>query len=165
MGAPKAHSMIARSRLLPALALVLFASLSPAAARCNDPAVCIQWYNDIFNTIDYSWSHEKVESHIQKHCDSVKNTKPFDKMCYYILGVKRKVSKDMLQGAPAELACKRYADADQSICSLRFPKKLDPSMDLQKMRVKELRHLMQEYEVDCPNCLEKSDMIKRIKET
>jgi len=44
-------------------------------------------------------------------------------------------------------------------------KKLDASMNLEKMRVKELRHLMQEYEVECINCLEKSDMIKRIRET
>ena len=36
-------------------------------------------------------------------------------------------------------------------------------MDLNKMRVKQLRELMQEFGVDCPNCLEKSDMIKRIK--
>jgi len=36
-------------------------------------------------------------------------------------------------------------------------------MNLEKMRVKQLRELMQEFGVDCPNCLEKSDMIKRIK--
>ena len=143
--------------------------------------------------------------------------------CYYMLGVKRTVSKDMKQGvsrisvffggtdrvllqAPAEIACKRYTAADDSICELRFrelivvinesphtrfqfaqclswlpvqwsclyclidwmygvAKKLDASMNLEKMRVKELRHLMQEYEVECINCLEKSDMIKRIRET
>lgn len=44
-------------------------------------------------------------------------------------------------------------------------KKLDSNLNLEKMRVKELRHLMQEHEVECPNCLEKSDMIKRIRET
>lgn len=48
---------------------------------------------------------------------------------------------------------------------VRAAKKLDSNMNLEKMRVKELRHLMQEYEVECPNCLEKSDMIKRIRET
>jgi len=37
-----------------------------------------------------------------------------------MLGVKRTVSKDMKQGAPAELACKRYAQKDDSICELRF---------------------------------------------
>ena len=71
---------------------------------------------------------------------------------------------------------------------------LDKNMDLNKMRVKALRELMQvttprsatlllsfrpwsspslcsqppsaqEFGVDCPNCLEKSDMIKRIQET
>merc|ERR1712080_253763 len=148
-----------------ALALVCALSLSPVSAACKDPVVCKQWYNDIFNTIDYSWSNEKVEKTIEKHCAKIGDVKPFSKMCYYMMGVKRKVSTDMLQGAPAELACKRYAAMDPDIRTLRFPKKADPNMNLEKMRVKELRHLMQEYEVECPNCLEKSDMIKRIRET
>ena len=38
-------------------------------------------------------------------------------------------------------------------------------MNLNKMRVKQLRELMQEFGVDCPNCLEKSDMVQRIKTT
>merc|ERR1711907_598230 len=80
-------------------------------------------------------------------------------------GVKRKISKDLANGAPAELACKRLSKADSAICELKEPRKLDKNMDLSKMRVKQLRELMQEFGVDCPNCLEKSDMIKRIKET
>merc|ERR1712178_161448 len=151
--------------LLPA-AVLLWACYAPADAyRCSNPDVCLQWYNDIYYQTEYGMDLEKIENLIEKHCKKIGDTKPFSKMCYYMQGVKRKVSKDMKQGAPAELACKRYIDADQAICELRFPKKLDPSMDLEKMRVKELRHLMQEYEVECTNCLEKSDMIKRIRET
>merc|ERR1712196_70794 len=130
--APK--PLFGMNTLFPALALVCLASVSPAAAAaCKDPVVCKQWYNDIFNTIDYSWSNEKVEAQIDKHCKKIGEQKPFSKMCYYTQGVKRKISKDMLQGAPAELACKRYT--------------------------------AQDHEVECPNCLEKSDMIKRIRET
>eukprot|EP00656_Telonema_subtile_P028918 TRINITY_DN316_c0_g1_i2.p1 TRINITY_DN316_c0_g1~~TRINITY_DN316_c0_g1_i2.p1 ORF type:complete len:198 (+),score=55.61 TRINITY_DN316_c0_g1_i2:74-667(+) len=163
-GELSSDNMNSLTNLFIALALMCMLNISPASARCNDPAVCKQWYNDIFNTIDYSWSNVKVESHIEKYCDKIGDTKPMSKMCYYMLGVKRKVSTDMLQGAPAELACRRYSSQDPSICSLRFPQKLDPNMNLEKMRVKELRHLMQEYEVECHNCLEKSDMIKVIRE-
>merc|ERR1712072_1674299 len=103
MGTPLQSNM---NTLVSALALALAVSLSPvSAAACKDPAVCKQWYNDIFNTIDYSWSNEKVESHIDKHCAKIGDQKPFSKMCYYMHGIKRKVSKDMLGGAPAELAC------------------------------------------------------------
>lgn len=147
------------------LSVICFVNLEQADARCADPAVCVQWYNDIYYQTEYGSSLLKIESLIEKQCEKIGDTKPMSKMCYYMLGVKRTVSKDMKQGAPAELACKRYTAADDSICELRFPKKLDASMNLEKMRVKELRHLMQEYEVECINCLEKSDMIKRIRET
>merc|ERR1719253_416971 len=156
--------MDSRLLLLP-LALVLVSCVPASAYRCSNPDVCIQWYNDIYYKTEYGQTNEQIEQLIEKHCDKIGDTKPFSKMCYYMMGVKRKVSNDLKQGAPAELACKRYIDSDQAICELRFPKKLDPSMNLEKMRVKELRHLMQEYEVECTNCLEKSDMIKRIRET
>merc|ERR1719326_2356260 len=84
---------------------------------------------------------------------------------YNIEGVRRKISKDLANGVPAELACKRLAKADAAICELKEPRKLDKNINLEKMRVKQLRELMQEFGVDCPNCLEKSDMVKRIKAT
>ena len=39
--------------------------------------------------------------------------------CYYIEGVRRKISKDLANGVPAELACKRLAKADAAICELK----------------------------------------------
>lgn len=139
--------------------------MSVESAACNT-AVCQKFYNGVYNSIEASeWKNEeKVENRIGKWCKANK-VRPFDKMCYYIEGVKRKISKDLMSGAPAELACKRYAKADDAICTLKEPRKLDKNMDLDKMRVKQLRELMQEFGVDCPNCLEKSDMIKRIKAT
>lgn len=105
--------------------------------------------------------------------------------CYYIEGIKRKISKDLANGAPAELACKRLSKADSAICELKVhdehlagarrarfarkprlssicgyngthcvsssvllfrlqePRKLDKNINLEKMRVKQLRELMQ----------------------
>ena len=98
--------------------------------------------------------------------------------CYYIEGVRRKISKDLANGVPAELACKRLAKADAAICELKAtlsfshfsifemeelcktrsvngfdtrgvcfclqePRKLDKNINLDKMRVKQLRELMQ----------------------
>eukprot|EP00658_Telonema_sp_P-2_P016877 TRINITY_DN16534_c0_g1_i5.p1 TRINITY_DN16534_c0_g1~~TRINITY_DN16534_c0_g1_i5.p1 ORF type:complete len:170 (+),score=54.66 TRINITY_DN16534_c0_g1_i5:221-730(+) len=159
--------MVHLSHALPVVlvSLILFITPLAEAGRCDNLDVCKQWYNDIFNNIDYSWSKEKVEGSIDKYCDKVGDKKPMNKMCYYLHGVKRKVSTAMLQGAPAELACKRFAKDDDAICALSFPKALDPNMNLEKMRVKQLRQLMQDNDVECINCLEKSDMVKRIKET
>merc|ERR1711939_543321 len=146
--------------------VVLAATLfSTADAACNTK-VCEKFYTGVYNSLESSdgTNLEKIENRISKWCAANK-MRPFDKMCYYIEGVKRKISKDLANGAPAELACKRLSKADSAICELKEPRKLDKNMDLSKMRVKQLRELMQEFGVDCPNCLEKSDMIKRIKET
>merc|ERR1711918_280800 len=151
-------------RLLLACA-TLVALCASVDAKC-DTRVCEKFYNGVYESIlDKEWTDEvAIESRITKWCKA-NTVRPFDKMCYYIEGVKRKISKDLKTGAPAELACKRLGQKDDGICALKEPRKLDPNMDLEKMRVKQLRELMQEFGVDCPNCLEKSDMIKRIKAT
>merc|ERR1712046_426819 len=145
--------------------VVLAAVCLEAEAACNT-AVCQKFYQGVYDSITQKeWKDpEKVENRIDKWCRENK-VRPFDKMCYYIEGIKRKISKDLMGGAPAELACKRLGQKDDAICTLKEPRKLDANMDLSKMRVKQLRELMQEFGVDCPNCLEKSDTIKRIKET
>merc|ERR1712054_416593 len=146
-------------------AVVLACVFLESEAACNT-AVCQKFYQGVYDSVETSeWNNlEKIENRIDKWCRANK-VRPFDKMCYYIEGVKRKISKDLTSGAPAELACKRYSKSDDAICTLKEPRKLDKNIDLDKMRVKQLRELMQEFGVDCPNCLEKSDMIKRIKAT
>merc|ERR1712093_131372 len=145
-------------------AVVLACVFLESEAKCNTK-VCEKFYQGVYDSVEMSeWSSlEKVENRITKWCKANK-VRPFDKMCYYIEGVKRKISKDLSNGTPAELACKRLAQKDDAICALKEPRKLDPDMNLNKMRVKQLRELMQEFGGDCPNCLEKSDMIKRINE-
>merc|ERR1712010_166089 len=154
-----------KSLLMLAAVLVVLMFVSTDAAACNT-AVCQKFYQGVYDSLTPKdmKDPEKVENKIDKWCKANK-VRPFDKMCYYIDGIKRKISKDLMSGAPAELACKRLGKADDAICTLKEPRKLDANIDLDKMRVKQLRELMQEFGVDCPNCLEKSDMIKRIKET
>merc|ERR1712086_503300 len=148
-----------------AAVLLLITIIQSSDAAC-DTRVCEKFYQGVYDSVESAeWNDElKVEKRITKWCKEYK-IRPFDKMCYYMEGVLRKVSKDLIGGAPAALACKRYAKHDDAICTLKEPRKLDKDMNLEKMRVKQLRELMQEFGVDCPNCLEKSDMIKRIKET
>merc|ERR1711988_200144 len=153
------------ARFLTLSALIVALSTFEVDAACNTQ-VCQTFYNGVYESVQQNeWNDEvAIENRITKWCKANK-VRPFDKMCYYIEGVKRKISRDLKQGAPAELACKRLSQGDSAICTLKEPRKLDPNMNLSKMRVKQLRELMQEFGVDCPNCLEKSDMIKRIETT
>merc|ERR1711907_27902 len=153
------------SHFLALSALIVCFAVFGADAACNTQ-VCQNFYNGVYETVAQNeWNDlVAIEKRINKWCKEHK-VRPYDKMCYYIDGVKRKISQDLKQGAPAELACKRLSQGDSAICTLKEPRKLDPNMNLSKMRVKQLRELMQEFGVDCPNCLEKSDMINRIKST
>merc|ERR1711965_1186139 len=141
-----------KSLLMLAAVLVVLMFVSTDAAACNT-AVCQKFYQGVYDSLTPKdmKDPEKVENKIDKWCKANK-VRPFDKMCYYIDGIKRKISKDL-------------GKADDAICALKEPRALDKNINLDKMRVKQLRELMQEFGVDCPNCLEKSDMIKRIKST
>merc|ERR1711965_1054012 len=162
----RASDVIEMNKLvIAALCIATLSLVVSTEAKC-DTRVCEKFYQGVYDTVESSeWNNEvAVENRIKAWCEANK-IRPFDKMCYYIEGVLRKISKDLISGAPAALACKRYGKADDAICTLKEPRKLDKDINLDKMRVKQLRELMQEFGVDCPNCLEKSDMIKRIKET
>ena len=41
----------------------------------------------------------------------------------------------------------------------------EKGQDYSKMRVKELKQILMQRGVDCRNCLEKGDFVKRVKET
>jgi len=50
------------------------------------------------------------------------------------------------------------------VCSLRFPVKMDANVDLTKLRVKQLKAIINERGATCSGCLEKQDFINKIKE-
>jgi hypothetical protein len=80
--------------------------------------------------------------------------------------VKRDVSTAVKVGAPIERVCKKLARATPEVCGLRFPEKLDLSkIDLGKLRVKQLKNILNERGVACEGCLEKSDFVKRVEAT
>merc|ERR1711912_228997 len=159
------RTMVSHASALLVATDLFAACIASTEAKC-DTRVCEKFYNGVYESIkDNEWTDEvAIETRITKWCKA-NQVRPFDKMCYYIEGIKRKISKDLKMGTPAELSCKRLGQKDEAICTLKEPRKLDPNMNLSKMRVKQLRELMQEFGVDCPNCLEKSDMIKRIQST
>jgi len=116
---------------------------------------------------------EKIETRMQEFCDTAKGK---DKtMCYYMGigdaaqgtagGVKREISASFARGINAKRLCKRLKNMDGQMCELKYEKEIDlKTVDFNKLRVKELRKIMDDKDIACTGCVEKSDFIKAIKQ-
>lgn len=51
------------------------------------------------------------------------------------------------------------------ICDLRFEKQIDlNAVDLKKLKVRDLKKILSDWDEECDGCLEKTDFIRRIEE-
>merc|ERR1712178_285978 len=115
---------------------------------------------------------EKIESRMFKWCADSKGK---DKtMCYYMGvgdkesgtagGVKRDISGSLMRGVNGKRLCNRMKKKDAQMCELRYEKKIDlATVDFKKMRVKQLRKIMDDEGIACVGCAEKADFIKKIR--
>jgi len=90
--------------------------------------------------------------------------------CYYIggtddaaTGLIGEVTKPLSFHVPPEVICKKLKKKDSQICELKYEKQLDwKNINLQKMRVKQLKKILSDWGEDCRGCIEKSDFIAKI---
>jgi mesencephalic astrocyte-derived neurotrophic factor len=80
-------------------------------------------------------------------------------------GILSELSKPLSSFMPAEKICEKLKKKDNQICDLRYDKQIDLStVDLKKLKVKDLKKILNTWDEECDGCLEKSDFIKRIEE-
>jgi len=116
---------------------------------------------------------EKIEAKMSSFC---KEAKGKDKtMCYYMGiasdasqgtagGVKREISGSLNRGINAKRLCSRLKKMDGQMCELKYEKEIDlNTVDFNKLRVKELRKIMDDKGIECVGCAEKADFISAIK--
>lgn len=113
----------------------------------------------------------KIEAHMQTYCDAASGKNK--QMCYYMGigdkisgsagGVKREISGSFARGINSVRLCKRLKKMDQQMCELKYEKQIDlNTVDLNKLKVKELRKVMDEKNIECVGCAEKGDFIRAI---
>jgi len=113
-----------------------------------------------------------IEEKFQKFCDKKANDGGKDsKFCYYTTGassLKREISKPIQSGFPMAAICKKLGKRDTAICELEYRKTYTHDLtkltepEITKMRLKDLRVILQEYNKECVGCLEKSDFVTTI---
>ena len=128
---------------------------------------------------DEKTSKQSIMEAIGKHCGDLQNEKPNPnlnardrKMCYYFEPIKAAIAQPFSTRMPKDRVCKRLKKDNAEICEVKYPVEVDQNISpeeflakLKKMRVKELKGILNDRGVKCDGCLEKDDFIKKIVDT
>lgn len=111
-----------------------------------------------------------IENKFRNYCEEVKGKE--HRLCYYLgglaesaTGILGEMSKPMSWQMPADKICEKLKKKDSQICELRYDKSIDlKTVDLKKLKVRDLKKILSGWDEECDGCIEKSDFIKRIEE-
>jgi len=112
----------------------------------------------------------KIEKKFEEICVDTK--KQENRFCYYVGGLEEsatkivnELSKPLSWGLPAEKVCERLSKKDSQICQLRYDRTIDwKTVDLKKLRVKDLKKILSDWDETCDNCLEKPEFIAKVEQ-
>ena len=135
-------------------------------------AVCLRRVGEMSASLSDLRTASSIEDGIRRLCRSYTD-KADQRFCYYIGGTDdaatsllRTVSGAMMNHLPAVNICDKLKKADGQICAVKYdapPKPIDWSaVDLNKMRVKELKQILDRWGEKCDGCTEKGDFISLI---
>lgn len=154
--------------------LVVFAALLlndvTGKLREGDCEVCVKFLTKFDATLsdEVRGNQEKLTNALKKTCGKAKNKE--QKFCFYVGGVAesatyilKEITKPLGFFKPPSAICEALKKKDAQICDLAYEKPLDwKNINLKKMRVKELKKILSDWEEGCKGCVEKSDFIKKI---
>lgn len=151
-------------------------SATPAEARLREGEceVCLKRMAEFARDFGNKKSENEVHDGIRKTCKSFTD-KSDKRFCYYIGGSEdaatsllRTISGPLRNHMPPEKICERLKKADGQICEVKYEKPKAPrdwsKVDFDKMRVKELMQILNEWGEKCEGCTEKGDYISKVKE-
>lgn len=142
------------------------------ALREGDCEVCVKTVEKFGASLadDVKKDPKKIEAEFKKFCKGTKNKE--NRFCYYLGGLEEsatgilgELSKPLSWSMPADKICEKLKKKDAQICDLRFDKQIDlNNVDLKKLKVRDLKKILNDWDEVCDGCIEKTDFIKRIEE-
>ncbi|KAJ3602982.1 hypothetical protein NHX12_030726 [Muraenolepis orangiensis] len=162
--------------VLSGLSMALALTLLPAdteALKDGECEVCVSFLGKLYQSLldnNVKFNSADIEKALVKQCKEAKSKE--NRFCYYIGGTSdaatkiiNEVSKPLSYHAPVEKICERLKKKDSQICELKYDKQVDLStVDLKKLKVKDLKKILEEWGETCKGCAEKSDFIRKITE-
>ncbi|CAL8337694.1 unnamed protein product [Merluccius merluccius] len=164
--------MLVLSGLSLALALALFPG-NAEPLKDGECEVCVTFLGKFYQSLldnNVKFNSADIEKALVKTCKEAKSKE--NRFCYYIGGTSdaatkiiNEVSKPLSYHAPVDKICERLKKKDSQICELKYDKQVDLStVDLKKLKVKDLKKILEEWGESCKGCAEKSDFIRKITE-
>ncbi|VDP15767.1 unnamed protein product [Onchocerca flexuosa] len=142
------------------------------ARRQESCEVCEKVLRDVMDNMAMSDRSDanKIDEALREHCGGVKGKE--NKFCFYIgalpesaTSIMSDVVKPLSWSMPVEKVCEKLRTMDSQICELKFDKSIDwETVDLKKLRVKELKKILENWGEECKGCTEKSEYVTRIVE-
>jgi len=134
--------------------------------------VCVGVLNKLINKLTSAekGSHFAIEEKFKEMCLEAKKAE--HRFCYYIGGLEESatkilgdMSKPLSWGLPADKVCEKLVKKDPTVCDLRYEKTIDlKTVDLKKLRVRDLKKILSDWDERCDGCIEKAEFIRRIDE-
>ncbi|KAK0161179.1 hypothetical protein PV327_009677 [Microctonus hyperodae] len=154
------------------LLMTIGISFPALALREGECEVCVATVNKFADSLadDVKKDPKKIEEQFKKFCKGTKSKE--NRFCYYLggldesaTGILGELSKPLSWSLPADKICEKLKKKDAQICDLRFEKQIDlNTVDLKKLKVRDLRKILNDWDENCDGCIEKTDFIKRIEE-
>ncbi|CAL8400846.1 unnamed protein product [Arctogadus glacialis] len=162
--------------VLSGLSLALVLSLLPGdadALKDGECEVCVTFLGKFYQSLldnEVKLTSADIETALFKTCKEARGKE--NRFCYYIgatfdaaTKIVNEVSKPLSYHAPVDKICERLKKKDMQICELKYDKQVDLStVDLKKLKVKDLKKILEEWGESCKGCAEKSDFIRKITE-
>ncbi|MBN3306202.1 MANF factor, partial [Amia calva] len=135
--------------------------------------VCLSFFERFYQSLKddkVDFTSAAIEKALVRTCKDVKGKE--NRLCYYIgatsdaaTKIINEVSKPLSHHVPVEKICEKLKKKDSQICDLKYDKQVDLStVDLKKLKVKDLKKILEEWGETCKGCAEKSDFIRKITE-
>ncbi|XP_071553081.1 mesencephalic astrocyte-derived neurotrophic factor homolog [Panulirus ornatus] len=151
--------------------VLLLACISASAAlKPGECEVCVTFMTKFSETLssDEKTKPNVIEKRFKETCEKAKGKD--NRFCYYIGGLEEsatgilgEMSKPLSWGMPMDKICEKLKKKDAQICDLRYEKQIDlNNVDLKKLKVRDLKKILNDWDESCDDCLEKGDYIKRI---
>ncbi|EFA05582.1 mesencephalic astrocyte-derived neurotrophic factor homolog [Tribolium castaneum] len=152
---------------------VLFASIVAVnSLKQGECEVCIKVLDKFAASLsdDVKKDPKLIESKFRDYCKNTRNKE--NRFCYYLGGLEEsatgilgEMSKPLSWSMPSDKICEKLKKKDAQICELRYDVEIDlKTVDLKKLKVRDLKKIINDWGEDCQGCIEKSEFIQRIEE-
>merc|ERR1712010_149654 len=158
-------------KLIVCLVVVSLVSLTHAL-KAGDCEVCISVLTKFSATLskEDAKDMQKINKAFTVFCEDLKLKE--NRFCYYLGGTKDaatgilgELSKPLSWGMPVEKVCEKLKKKDKQVCELRYDKQIDlKNVNLKKLKVRDLKKILNDWDETCDGCIEKGDFIKRIED-